>query len=442
MYKTNRLEVLSVFVLSATQLIFAGPDIVTSQKTDAQTRIKAAALYSRMPLAFELNAGQTDPRVKAFSRGSGYGLFLTANESVVVLTRNSGQSAAIRMKLLGAKDSRVVPADPLPGTINSFIGNDPSKWRTDIPTFSKVKYEGIYSGVDLIYYGNQQQLEYDFVVAPGADPKAIRFAVSGAKVRLDSNGDLVMHTSLGDVRHHKPVIYQEIAGVRHEIAGHFVKRSDHEVSFAIANYDRRHTLVIDPTFSWSTYLGGSGTDLATCVAVDGHGDTYIGGNTTSANFPTDGADAGPFPTFPGAAGSTQAFFSVIFFQGNGSELYISSYYGGTTGNTSVNAIALLQPTGKLVPTVYVAGSTTSTDLPTVTPLQPANAGVQNAWVAELEFPNVIHYSSYLGGSGKDSASAITLDSQGNIVMAGSTTSTDFPTTNPLQAVNEGGPMGL
>jgi Beta-propeller repeat len=442
MLTINRLGVLSVFALAATPLIFAGPDIVTSQKTDSQTRMKAAAVYARMPLAFELNAGQTDPRVKALSRGSGYGLFLTADESVVVLASKSGKSAAIRMKLLGANDSQVVPTDPLPGTINSFIGNDPSKWRTDIPTFSKVKYEGIYSGVDLIYYGNQQQLEYDFVVAPGADPKAIRFAVSGAKVRLDSNGDLVLHTSLGDVLHHKPVIYQEIAGVRHEIAGHFVKRSDHEVSFAIANYDRQHTLVIDPTFSWSTYLGGSGTDVATCVAVDGHGDTYVGGNTTSTNFPTDGADAGPFPTFPGAAGSTQAFFSVIFFQGNGSELYISSYYGGTTGNTNVNAIALLQPIGKLVPTVYVAGSTTSTDLPTVTPLQPANAGVQNAFVAELEFPNVIHYSSYLGGSGKDSASAITLDSQGNIVMAGSTTSTDFPTTNPLHSVNEGGTDGF
>jgi hypothetical protein len=442
MLKMNRSAVLSVFMLAATQLIFAGPDIVTSQKTDAQTRIKAAALYARMPLAFELNAGQTDPRVKALSRGSGYGLFLTADESVVVLTGNSGKSAAIRMKLLGANDSRVVPTDPLPGTINSFIGNDPSKWRTDVPTFSKVKYEGIYSGVDLIYYGNQQQLEYDFVVAPGADPSAIRFAVSGAKVRLDSNGDLVMHTSLGDVRQHKPLIYQEIAGVRHEIAGRFVKRSDQEVSFAVANYDRQHTLVIDPTFSWSTYLGGSATDLTTCVAVDVLGNTYIGGSTTSTNFPTNGANAGPYPTFPGAAGSTQAFFSVIFFQGNGDELYISSYYGGTTGNTAVNSISLLQPNGKLVPYVYVAGNTTATDLPTVNPLQGANAGGEDAFVAELEFPNVIHYSSYLGGSGNDSASSITYDSLGNIVVAGSTTSTDFPTTNPYQAVNEGGTDGF
>jgi Beta-propeller repeat len=437
MLKMNRLAVLSVFMLAATQLIFAGPDLVTSQQTDSQARVKAAALYARMPLAFELNAGQTDPRVKAFSRGSGYGLFLTADESVVVLTRTSGKSAAIRMKLLGAKDSRVVPTDPLPGKVNSFIGNDRSKWRTDVPTFSKVKYEGIYSGVDLIYYGNQQQLEYDFVVAPGADPQAIRFAVSGAKVRLDSSGDLVMHTSLGDVRHHKPVIYQEIDGVRHEIAGHFVKRSDHEVSFAIANYDRQHALVIDPVFNFSTYLGGSATDLAMCVAVDALGDTFIGGSTTSTNFPTDGSYPGPYPTFPGAAGSTQAFFSVIFFQGSGSELFISSYYGGTNGNTAVNSIALLQPNGKLVPTVYVAGSTSSTDLPTVNPLQAANAGTQNAFVAQLQFPSVIEYSSYLGGNGTDSASAITLDSLGNILVAGSTTSTNFPTMNPLQAVNEG-----
>jgi hypothetical protein len=442
MVKMNRLGALSVFTLAASQLIFAGPAVVTSQQTDAEARLKAASLYARMPLAFEMNAGQTDPRVKAFSRGAGYGLFLTSDESVIVLTRKSGDSAAIRMKLLGAKDSRVVPADPLPGTVNSFIGNDRSKWRTDIATFSRMKYEGIYPGVDLIYYGNQQQLEYDFVVAPGADPKAIRFAVSGAKVRLDANGDLVMHTSLGDVRHHKPVIYQEIAGVRHEIAGHFVKLSDREVSFAISNYDRQHELVIDPVFAWSTYLGGSGTDTAMCVALDALGDTFIGGSTTSTNFPTDGSYAGPYPTFPGPSGSTDAFFSVIFFQNSGGTLFISSYYGGANGNESVNSIALLQGNGKLVPTVYVAGSTTSTDLPTVNPLQAANNGTQNAFVAELNFPNIITYSSYLGGSGKDSASAVTTDSLGNILVAGSTTSTDFPTVNPLQSVNEGGTDGF
>jgi hypothetical protein len=442
MFTLNRLAVLGVFVLAATQLAVAGPDVVTSQQTDAKAQATAAALYAKMPLAFELNEGQTDPRVKAFSRGSGYGLFLTADESVVVLTRNSGKSAAIRMKLLGAGAARVVPADPLPGTVNSFIGNDRSKWRTNIPTFSKVKYESIYSGVDLIYYGNQQQLEYDFVVAPGADPNAIRFNVSGAKVRIDSTGDLVMRTSLGEVRHHKPVIYQEIAGVRHAVAGRFVKRSNQEIAFAIADYDRRHSLVIDPTFNFSTYLGGSGADVALCVAVDALGDTFIGGSTTSTNFPTDGAYAGPYPTFPGPAGSTDAFFSVIFFQGNGSKLFISSYYGGANGNETVNSIALLQGSGQLVPYVYVAGTTTSTDLPTVNPLQGSNLGVSNAFVAQLKFPSDIAYSSYLGGSGKDSATAITTDSLGNIAVAGTTTSTDFPTLNAVQSVNEGGTDGF
>jgi hypothetical protein len=136
MFTANRPGVIGVFLLAASQIIFAGPDVITSAQTDAKTQISATDLYSRMPLAFELNQGQTDPRVRAFSRGSGYGLFLTADESVVVLTPKAGKSAAIHMKLLGAKDSHVIPAKPLNGTINSFIGNDHSKWRTDVPTFS------------------------------------------------------------------------------------------------------------------------------------------------------------------------------------------------------------------------------------------------------------------------------------------------------------------
>ena len=439
MFKTNRLGVLGVFALAATHVAFAGPDLVTSEQTDAGAKIKATALYARMPLAFEVNQGQTDPQVKAFSRGSGYGLFLTADESVVVLTRNSGKSAAIRMKLLGANAAQVVPTDALPGTVNSFIGNDPAKWQRNVQTFSKVKYEGIYSGVDLVYYGNQHQLEYDFIVAPGADPQAIRLGVSGAKVRLNASGDLVMHTSLGDVTHHKPVIYQEIDGVRHAVAGRFVKRSDHEVAFAIADYDRQHSLVIDPSLNFSTYLGGAGTDEATCIAVDVLGNTFIGGSTTSLNFPTNGSYPGPYPAFQG--GATDAFFSVIFFQGNGSTLFISSYYGGT-GNDTVNSIALLQASNQVIPYVYVAGTTTSTDLPTVNPLQHSNAGGSDAFVAQLKFPSDIAYSSYLGGSGDETSTAITTDSLGNIVVAGYTNSTDYPTASALQAVNEGGTDGF
>jgi hypothetical protein len=446
MFKTVRPEVLGVFLLAATQLVFAGPDVVNSRQPDPAAQMKATALYARMPLAFEVNEGQTNPQVKALSRGSGYGLFLTSDESVLVLTPKSGKSAAIRMKMVGAKTARVVPADKLAGTVNSFIGNDRSKWQTNIPTYSKMRYEGIYSGVDLVYYGNHEQLEYDFTVAPGADPRAIRFSISGATARIDSNGDLVMHTSLGDVRHNKPVIYQEIAGVRHEIAGHFVKLSSHEVGFAIADYDRHNSLVIDPSLIFSTYLGGSGPDQALAVAVDILGDTFVAGTTSSTNYPTNGTEPGPYPTYPG--GTTDAFFSVIFFQANtqgnsGSILFISSYYGGTTGSTSITAIDILQGSGQLIPNVYIAGWTTATDLPTVNPLQAGyGGGASDGFIAQLKYPQYLQYASYVGGSGTDGATSLVHDSFGNLIVAGTTTSTDFPTTNAIQSTNEGGTDGF
>ncbi len=414
-------------------LAFANSNLVTSDQTDPATRSKAIARYAGMPLAFEVNSGQTDPRVKAFSRGSGYGLFLTGDESVLVLTPEAGKTVVLRTRLLGANTAaRVVPTDPLPGTVNNFIGNDRSKWQTDIATYAKMKYEGVYPGIDLVYYGNQEQLEYDFIVGPGADPEAIRFAVTGAKVRIDSHGNLVLRTSLGEVRHHKPVVYQDIGGVRREVAGRFVRRSAHEVAFAVAPYDRGHNLVIDPSLDFSTYLGGEKGDKAMCVAVDQVGNTIYGGTTSSTKFPTNGQNPGPYPNFLG--GTTDAFLSVIFYQGHGSILYISSYFGGT-GNDSMTGIALLQQ--GIVPIVYAVGTTTSPDMPTVSPLQAHLAGGADAFVAKLQFPNVVAYASYLGGSGNDTAAGITLDNLGNVIVVGTTVSNNFPTKNPIQATNSG-----
>src|SRR5579871_872139 len=429
-------------VLGANSLAVAGPAAVSSLQTDDATRAKALDVYSHLPLAFEMNEGQSDPQVKALARGAAYGLFLTSDEAVLDLAHQNGKGAVLRMKVEGAQSgARVVPMDPLPGKVNSFIGNDSSKWKSGVSVYKKVKYQGIYAGVDLVYYGNQQELEYDFIVSPGADPAAIRLGVDGAKVRIDSHGDLVLHTAVGDVRHHKPVIYQEIDGVRHEIAGHFVKKSNREIAFAVAPYDPHHDLVIDPSLAWSTYLGGANQDRAITVAVDQFGDTHIGGWTASHKFPTNGTyGSSPYPNYcvptTTCNPTTDAFFSVIYTSGNGGNLFISTYYGGSTGSTSIEGIVTY---GNNVPTVYVVGTTSAKDIPLGSgspPLQSANAGGNDAFMAKLGLSG-IEFCTYLGGSGDETATGITLDSQGDVIVSGYTTSTNFPTANAFQSTNNG-----
>jgi len=443
----------ALMLLAAGHMVLAAPPVLNSRDTDAATRKKAAIRYAQLPIAFELNHGQSNPQVKALARGAGYGLFLTADESVLVLAHSPKKTTVVRTKLLGANPSaQVLPIDRLPGTVNSFIGRDKSKWQTDVPTFAKMKYQGIYPGVDLIYYGNQGQLEYDFVVSAGADPHAIRFAISGAKVRIDAQGDLVMRTDLGEVLHHKPVIYQDIDGVRHSVNGHFVLHGN-RATFQLASYDHRRSLVIDPSVNFSTFLGGSGQDEARAVLVDALGNTLIGGYTSSLNYPV--AECGVPPVEPCAAnpppygsyqgGSTDAFFTVIFFQPlnpggpYGSELFISTYYGGS-GSDSLNAFTILQ--NAFVPTIYAVGTTTSPDIPLTNPLQATLGGGSDAFVAVLNFPNQVSFATYLGGSGNENGNTIALDGLGNIVVGGSTTSTDFPTVNAIQPSSGGGMDGF
>ena len=235
--------------------------------------------YGNLPLSFEANHGQSDSTVKFLSRGSGYSLFLTSNEAVLVLSQSEAdesrkasrvartavpashrKSAVVRMTLVNANpQSQATGHDELPGKSNYFIGNDPAKWRTNIPTYAKVKYEGVYPGVDLVYYGNQGQLEYDFVVAPGADPGLVTLAFEGAReIHIDARGELVLGVEGGEVRQHKPVVYQEVAGVKQEVAGRYVMKGTRQVGFRVAAYDPSRPLIIDPVLVYSTYLGGSG----------------------------------------------------------------------------------------------------------------------------------------------------------------------------------------
>src|SRR5262245_12770293 len=310
----------------------------TTSEPAATTSAAAQTAYGKLPLGFEANQGQTDSQVKFLARGSGYTLFLTGAETVMRLrnedrksldpARSSVQNprtSVLRMKLLGANPSpQAAGLDELPGKSNYFIGNDPKQWRTDIPTFSKVKFAAVYPGVDVVYYGTQgRQLEYDFVVAPQSDPKAIRLSFEGAeKLEVDGQGDLLLLLAGKQLRLRKPVVYQEKGGVREEIAGRYALSGEQEVGFEIAAYDAASPLVIDPVLAYSTYLGGSGQDNGVGIAVSAHGDAFVTGVTTSTDFPPD-------PAAPklGPCGNVDAFVSKL--NAAGTMLVYSTYLGGS-----------------------------------------------------------------------------------------------------------------
>jgi uncharacterized protein (TIGR03437 family) len=471
--------------------------------------------YGKLPIAFEANTGQADREVKFLSQGNGYTLFLKATEAVLWLSppaefeltgngrKNAAKAVVLRTKLVGASPAtRVVGAEELPGKSNYFIGNDPSKWRTNVPNYAKVEYRDVYPGVRMVYYGSQQQLEYDFVVAPGADPNVIRLAVEGAgKLQLDAQGDLVLNAgddSAGQIRFRKPLLYQEAANGRHEIDGGYALWGN-EVSFSVAAYDPTRPLVIDPKLLYSTclggqlifgakgtgiavdsagnayvtgtranvlpvnlmreepfvaklnaagtallyttYVGGSGVDEGYAIAVDSGGNAYITGHTQSLDFPTVNpfqAAYGGGTTLPYTYGG-DAFVAKL--NAAGSALLYSTYFGGNADDEG-NGIAV-DSSGN----AYVVGWTQSLNFPTFNPLQAAYGGrvpgflpnMGDGFVAKFNAAgSALVYSTYLGGSGCDEASAIAVDAGGNAYVTGWTISPNFPTVNPLQATYGGG----
>jgi hypothetical protein len=423
------------------------PDTLT-----AQTRQRIAAEYGKLPLSFEANRGQSDPRVKFISRGQGYSLFLTDTGVVLALTRRHGSehvpqpnraqktratgmetaagaaSAVLRVKLAGANPApRVEGLEQLPGRSNYFIGNDPAKWRTDVPQYAKVRYRDVYPGVDLVYYGNQQHVEHDFIVAPGADPSQIRFSVDAAnRMELSATGDLVLHTTDGDVRLRKPTIYEQDGAARKEVAGGYTVTADNRVGFELAAYDVTKPLVIDPVLEYATYVGGSLADNgALALAVDVAGSAYIAAWTDSTDFPTQdplqSQKAGPPSPSPG---DPEDDIYVTKLTPDGSALVYSTYLGGSDLDHAEGIAVDRAGNATLV------GRTLSTDFPVQNALQPtkiAGRGKNSAVVVKLNAQgNALIYSTYLGGSGVDFAYGIAADADGNAYVAGMTNSPDFP----------------
>jgi hypothetical protein len=347
------------------------------------------ATYGKLPLAFEANRGQTDGQVKFLSRGPGYTLFLTPSEAVLSLRRPDEKGHALRVKLLGAEpDPQITGRDRLPGVSNYFIGRDRSKWRRNVPRYAKVGYQGVYPGIDLVFYGtNQRRMEYDFVVAPGADPGAIALGFEGAeRLELDSAGDLVVHMAGGEVRFLKPVVYQEQDGARRTVEGRYTVTSENRVGFKVAAYDRTKPLIIDPVLAYSTYLGGTDIENGRGLAVDAQGSAYVTGDTRSADFPVS----------PGAAqevhaGGTQDVF-VTKFTPDGGDIVYSTYVGGSGQDFGLGGIAV-DGAGH----AYVVADTRSTDFPTTWGAFRED-GKGPAVVKLLPDGSDIAYSTFLGST--------------------------------------------
>jgi MBG domain (YGX type)/Bacterial Ig-like domain (group 3)/FG-GAP-like repeat/Beta-propeller repeat len=374
--------------------------------------------WGGIPLSFEPNLGQESPDVHYLARGSSYSLYLADGE----MRLGGRDHSPLRMKLLGAnRAARIVGEAQQDSTSNYFVGNDPTKWRTSVPNYGRARYLAVYPGIDLVYYGHDGNLEYDWIVSPQANARRIRLAFDGAdRVRLDKHGDLVVNLGRTEYRHRKPVVYQECRGKRIEIAGAWTVRGK-EAAFRIGTYDHGQPLVIDPVVYYSTYEGGSGLDFAYAIAVDKVGNTYVTGGTGSTNFPTSNS------LQPSLKGSEDVFITKI--NANGSARLYSTYLGG--GGPDEGKGIAVNSQGE----VYVTGNAGSFDFPMMGAVQGTWGGSGDAFLTKLNASGSgLVYSTYLGGNAIDYATAVALDPTGNAYITGVTFSTNFPTVNPFQTV--------
>lgn len=416
---------------------FGGKQPASSHRKPVPAPATTAAAPAVLPLPFELNKGQTGSTARFLARSGGGTFQVTPDGGLLVLparpTPHAGGAAgrspaALRLRVAGGNPRpRVTGKAALPGKVHYFLGRDPAKWRTNIPTYRKVRCEAVYPGVDLVYYGAQGAMEYDLVVRPGADPAAIRLRYEGAAgARLDARGDLLLRVAGTEVRQHAPLVYQQEGNRRRSVAGAYqlalAPGGVPEVRFALGDYDRRRTLVIDPVLDFSTYLGNlpGGTSLTNvsevrAVAADARGSAYAAG-------------------YANLSPNNDGILFVTKLTPSGADIAYTTYYGGMFPSIVMDIAVDAQGA------VYLTGSTGSLDLPVVNAFQPEHGPIpppapmelgeaEDAFVAKLgPQGDELVYSSYLGGSGTDIAYGISVDAQGSACVAGATRSPDLPIT--------------
>jgi uncharacterized protein (TIGR03437 family) len=397
----------------------AGPP----EKLDA---LRLQTAFGQLPLRFEANDGRLDERVKFLARGAQATLFLTAREAVLRL-RGTERADVLRIGLVNANRAPLVTGlERLPSSSHYFIGRDASRWRTGVAHFGKARYASVYPGIDMIFYGQGQLLEYDFVVAPGADARRIRMNFAGARaVRVNEQGELVLQLASGEVRQRPPVAYQEVDGERRVIPARYHLYGKNQVGFTLGAYDRRQTLWIDPVLEYSTFLGGDRSDQGLAVAVDGEGNAYVAGLSDSLDFPPPG----PIQAVRGA--SSDAFIAKL--NARGTALIYAAFLGGNSTDVA-NSVAL-----DAAGNVYLGGTTFSTDFPvTINAVQRTAAGNQDSFVTKIDRSGTaLVYSTLLGGVNTDTLSGLTADAAGSAYFIGRT---DSPGFAGLSNARQGNPV--
>ncbi|MEP7340113.1 MAG: SBBP repeat-containing protein [Acidobacteriota bacterium] len=397
-----------------------------SHRVVNQARRTAIEHLPTLPLSFEANFGQFDHGVKFFARADGYDVCLTATEAVIRLrTSEAADSSTLRMKLKGANPSPVIKGrKQQPGGINYLIGADARRWRRNVPHFARVEYSDVYPGIGLAMYGNHRSLEYDWMLAPGANPNAIKLEFTGARsLRVENNGDLVISASNGEVRQLKPVAYQRIGGRNREVAVHYSINSDNQIGFVVGEYDTSHALVIDPVLSYSAVVGAT---YFADVAADAAGNVYLFGITSLPNFPvTAGA-------YRQSRGSNTSELFVAKLNPDGASFAYATYLGGN-GYSFPKSLAV-----DAAGNAYVCAFTAAPDMPTTPgafqrnfagPGQVGSGLGGDAYLAKLSADgSSLGYATYLGGSQQDDPFGVAVDQAGNAYIIGFSSSANFPTT--------------
>jgi Beta-propeller repeat len=393
---------------------------------------KHAFASSQHPLSFEANHGQAEPLTQFLVRGRHFNVSLSAAKAAVTMGKAQcgSSNCGLSLRFVGAnQQAQAIGEQPLSEKTNYLIGKDPKNFRTNIPHYARARFNQVYSGVDVVYSGEQGRLKYDIIVAPGTDPNVVKIKYSGIEeIKVNLDGNLVLNMAGGKVVQPRPIVYQSIKEGRRYVTGSYVIQGKNQIGFRLGDYDQSRPLVIDPVLVFATYLGGGGIEESAGVATDFEGNAYIVGTTNSLDFPVTAGAAQP-----GSSAGKDIFVTKL--NPNGSGVVYSTYIGGSLDDQGYGIAVDSQGNA------YITGTTASANYPTTTgAFQTVKGGGTDAFVVKLNpMGSALVYSSFLGGASNEEGFGIALDFNGSASLTGVTASSNFPVTSGAMQVSLAGP---